>query len=133
MEAVGLRFATKGCGVSEPEPVDRAAYAALLESVGGDAAFLVELSDAFATDAARLVACARAAAQDGRAADVARAVHQLKASSASLGAAHLPELCNELEAEARIGSNQGLIERVSAIEAEVLRVTVMLRALGATS
>jgi len=118
--------------MSEPEPVDRAAYAELLESVGGDAAFVAELTDAFAVDAARLVGCMRAAAEAGRPADVAQAVHQLKSSSASLGAAHLPELCSALEAEVRTGSSQDLVERVRAIETEVSRVTLMLRVLGAS-
>jgi HPt (histidine-containing phosphotransfer) domain-containing protein len=105
----------------------------LLESVGGDAAFVAELTDAFATDAARLVACMRAAAEAGVAADVAQAVHQLRSSSASLGAARLPALCSDLEVEARTGSGQGLVERVPAIETEVVRVTNMLRALGSPS
>ena len=118
--------------MSEPEPVDRGAYAALLDSVGGDAAFVAELIDAFAVDAARLVACARSAGEAGRAAEVARAMHQLKSSSASLGATLLPELCVNLEAEARTGSSRGLVEHVPTIEAEVSRVTIMLRALGAT-
>jgi HPt (histidine-containing phosphotransfer) domain-containing protein len=104
----------------------------LLDSVGGDVAFVAELIDAFAMDAARLVACVRSAAETGQAGDVARAMHQLKSSSASLGATLLPELCNGLEAEARSGSRTGLVERVSAIDAEVSRVMIMLRGLGST-
>jgi HPt (histidine-containing phosphotransfer) domain-containing protein len=114
------------------EPVDRAAYAALLESVRGDAAFVAELIEVFAMDAARLLASMRSAAEDGRAEEVARAMHQLKSSSASLGATLLPQLCSELETEARTGTSQGLEGQVPIIEAEVSRVTVMLRALCAT-
>lgn len=117
----------------EAEPVDRAAYAALVETVGGDADFVAGLVDEFVIDAARLVAGMRAGAEAGRPGDVAREAHQLKSSSASLGAALLPELCSNLEAEASAGSNQGLVERVAVIEAEVRRVTHMLRALGTTS
>jgi len=119
--------------VPEAEPVDQAAFAVLLESVGGDVAFVAELTDAFAVDAARLVARARAAAEAGRADEVARAMHQLKSTSASLGAARLPLLCSELEAEARAGHSQGLEEQVSAIEAEVSQVTLRLRALSGTA
>jgi HPt (histidine-containing phosphotransfer) domain-containing protein len=114
------------------EPVDRAAYAALLESVGGDAAFVAELIDVFAMDAARLLASMRSAAEAGRAGELARAMHQLKSSSASLGATRLPQLCSELETEARTGIGQGLAGQVPVIEAEVSRVTIMLRALRAT-
>jgi HPt (histidine-containing phosphotransfer) domain-containing protein len=120
-------------GVPGPEPVDRAAYAVLVETVSGDAEFLAQLVDEFVIDAARLVDGMRAAARAGLAGDVARAAHQLKSSSASLGAAVLPGLCGDLETRAGTGASQGLAERVSAIEIEVLRVTHMLRALGSTT
>jgi HPt (histidine-containing phosphotransfer) domain-containing protein len=103
----------------------------LLESVGGDAAFVAELVDEFALDAARLLAQARAAADAGRTDDAARAMHQLKSTSASLGATLLPQMCEELEAGA--GLSQDFVERVAAIEAEVARVTTTLRALCATT
>jgi HPt (histidine-containing phosphotransfer) domain-containing protein len=114
------------------EPVDRAAYTALLESVGGDAAFVAELTEVFAMDAARLLGSMRSAAEAGRAGEVARAMHQLKSSSASLGATLLPRLCSEFETEARTGPSQGLAGKIPVIEAEVSRVTIMLRALCAT-
>jgi HPt (histidine-containing phosphotransfer) domain-containing protein len=59
-------------------------------------------------------------------------MHELKSSSASLGATLLPQLCSALEAEVRTGSSEGLAAQVAAIEAEVSRVTMTLRALAAT-
>ena len=116
----------------EADPVDRAAYAALFETVGGDTEFLGELVGEFVSEAVRLVANMQAAAEAGRAADLARDAHQLKSSSASLGALVLSQLCGDLEAHARECSSPGLVGRVAAIEAEVPRVTDMLRALDTT-
>jgi histidine phosphotransfer protein HptB len=116
--------------VPESDPINGAAYAALVETLSNDLDFVAALIETYVVDAQRLVIELRAAVSADRADDLARLAHELKSSSASLGAAALPVLCGDLEAHARAGIAQGAAQQVRAIEVEAGRVERRLRALS---
>ena len=81
-------------------PIDEAAFAQLLETVGGDRAFLAELIETYLADSPGLLDEMRSAlAADDRVA-LRRAAHTLKSTSSSLGALALAATCRDLEAAA---------------------------------
>lgn len=83
--------------------LDSAALAELLESVGGDEAFVRELAAAYLAEAPSDLAALAAAAAAGDAAGTVRPAHTLKSSSAALGAARLAALCRTMEYAGREG------------------------------
>ncbi len=104
------------------DPIDEAAFAQTLEMVGGDLAFLAELIETYRTDGAARIDDMRSSLTAGTAAEVQRAAHTLKGSSATLGAVHLADLCREVEYRARDGALDGLADRIDAIASEFPRV-----------
>jgi HPt (histidine-containing phosphotransfer) domain-containing protein len=114
------------------EPIDRAAFDALVESLDNDAGFVAELVDAYVRDASALVASMGAAGADGRSDELARLAHTLKSTSAALCATVLPSLCQTIESRVRAGELEELIEQVGALEVEAGRVEHALRARAAS-
>ena len=102
--------------MAEPDAIDRATFEGLLDSLGGDADFLVELLDTFFDDAPRQLATMQAAMAAGNAEDLRRAAHSMKSNSASFGALVLSRQCKELEDLAKAGSLERAPGRVTAIE-----------------
>jgi two-component system, sensor histidine kinase and response regulator len=118
--------------MAETEAVKREAYAALVHEVGDDPAFVAQIVDDYLTSSPRLIDSMREASRARQPTELGRLAHQLKSSSAWLGAAHLAGLCGEIEASARAGSIlQDVDERIREIEAEARRVDYALRALAA--
>jgi HPt (histidine-containing phosphotransfer) domain-containing protein len=106
----------EGLVVDATSPViDRATFEGLLEAVGGDRAFIVELIDTYVADAPLQLQSMRAATVAGSAADLVRPVHTLKSSSASLGALTLADLCGSIEARARAGEVEGAATAVGNV------------------
>jgi HPt (histidine-containing phosphotransfer) domain-containing protein len=101
----------------------------LRESVGGDAAFLVELIDEFLADAPTQLEALREAVTAGDAERAQRSAHTLKGTSRTFGATDLAALCQEAEAAAASGQLDGLLPRVGEIDAEWSRVRPELTAL----
>ena len=115
-----------------PEPaIDRAAFADLLENVGGDRAFLAELVSTYVGDSPSLFEELRAAIGAGDAAVARRAAHSLKSTSASMGALDLSRLCREIEMVAASGTLTGLAASVDEAEAEYGRAASELGRLAA--
>ena len=117
--------------MTETEAVRTEAYAALVHDVGDDLAFVAEIVDDYVNSTPRLIEGMREASRANQAADLGRVAHQLKSSSAWLGADHLAELCREVEVSARTGSMERVDERIREIEAEAERVEAALGALAA--
>ena len=113
-------------------PVDETTLSELLESTGGDRAFLAELIETYLDDAPRHIAAMRGAARAADAAEVARAAHALKGASGSIGATALSEQARALEMAARGGDLEGADGRVDALEGELHRVATALRAVAGT-
>jgi two-component system sensor histidine kinase BarA len=107
----------------EPEGViDQAILDSLVESVGGDTEFLVELIDTYIADAPEQLLGLRTALAAGDAAELVRPAHTLKSASASLGALGLAERCRQLELSAKTGSLAGATDAIDGIAAELERV-----------
>jgi HPt (histidine-containing phosphotransfer) domain-containing protein len=109
------------------DPIDDAAFAQALEMVGGDRTFLTELVDTYRIDGAERIAEMRAALAAEAAADLQRAAHTLKGSSATLGAVELADACREVEHAARDGHLDDLPTRIDDIETAF---TAAVQALG---
>jgi HPt (histidine-containing phosphotransfer) domain-containing protein len=93
--------------MSDAPIIDQATFDALLESVGGDESFLVELIDTFLDDSPQLFATMRQALGDGNAEAFRRAAHSLKSNGANFGALTLSTLAKELEL---LGKNNALAD-----------------------
>ncbi|HEY8199541.1 MAG TPA: Hpt domain-containing protein [Candidatus Limnocylindrales bacterium] len=108
-------------------PIDDAAFAELLETVGGDREFLAELVDTYLADSPCLFAELRAAIAADDAATARRAAHTLKSTSSSFGANGLAALCREIEAVAGAGELAGLEAQVDMAAASYVEVEAALR------
>jgi two-component system sensor histidine kinase/response regulator len=117
--------------MAETNPVRLEAYEALIHDVGDDAAFVAEIVADYLTSSPRLIEAMREASRARQPADLGRLAHELKSSSAWLGADRLAELCREVEVSARSGSMADMDQRIQRIEMEARRVNDALRALEA--
>jgi HPt (histidine-containing phosphotransfer) domain-containing protein len=117
--------------MAESDPVRLEAYAALVHDVGDDQAFVAEIVNDYLASSPRLIEAMREACRGNEPTELGRVAHQLKSSSAWLGADHLAELCAEIEVSARSGSIADVDERIEQVEAEARRVDDALRVLVA--
>ena len=108
-------------------PINDATLAELLETVGGDRAFLAELVETYLADSPGLFAELRGAIAADDAATARRAAHTLKSTSASFGADDLAARCREIEASAAAGNLVGLDEQVELAANAYARVEAALR------
>ncbi|MCC6629950.1 MAG: response regulator [Chloroflexi bacterium] len=108
--------------------LDAAVLRGLLDTVGGEFAFLVELIDTYLDEAPRLLAELHQAGDRGDAATVQRIAHSLKSNAADFGATTLARQCRDLEGNARVGMLDATPDLTAAIAAEFDRVA---QALGA--
>ena len=86
-------------------PIDLDTLNTLLDAVGGDPEFLVELLDEFFKDTPRQFQTMEEALSTNNAEAFRRAAHSMKSNSANFGAMNLSRLCKELE---DIGKNNPL-------------------------
>ena len=101
---------------TNPETLDRNALLELREQLG-DADAVHTIITTFLQSTPGLLATLRAAAGQGDAAQVRRAAHTLKASSAMLGARALSLACAELERLSRLGDLDDAVTRAAALDA----------------
>jgi len=88
---------------------------------------LAQLINCYLAESPILMQAMQTAVTNGEPMQLQRAAHTLKASSATLGATHLANLCKEME---YMGRNQDLTEASSklvSIETEYERVKVALQ------
>jgi CheY-like chemotaxis protein len=76
---------------------------------GVGASFIAELAEVFLARSQQLAAAIREGVRGSDRAAIARAAHELKSSSAQLGAEHLASVAKELEACARTGGDCGAL------------------------
>ena len=107
--------------------VDRAALDNLLETTGGDPAFLAELIETYLTDSLDLLATMELAVSGSTADQLRRAAHSLKSNSASFGARGLAGLCQEFEQQARDGRLDGAVARLAQVNSAFVEVERELR------
>jgi HPt (histidine-containing phosphotransfer) domain-containing protein len=113
------------------ETLDRAALDELLETVGGDREFLVELIETYLGDSPGLLTDLSAGIAAGDAAAVRRAAHTLKSTSATFGATGLATTCREIEAAAAEDDLADLLPRVEGAAVEYEAVAAELRSVAA--
>ena len=101
----------------------------LLASVGGDHAFVVELINAYLSDAPIQLRAIDEATAAGDADALVRPAHTLKSSSATLGLSRLAAAARELEMAGRSGALDATVgEAVAAIHGDWDAGTAALRA-----
>lgn len=101
----------------------------LLASVGGDRAFVVELIDAYLSDAPIQLGAIDEATMAGDADALVRPAHTLKSSSATLGLRRLAAAAREVEMAGRSGALDATVgEAVTAVHADWDAATAALRA-----
>jgi len=84
----------------------------------GSADFLVRIIDCYAVSSGKLMDSLRQSAAQRDALGVMHAVHSLKSSSASLGAAKLAAICDDLEIAARAEKLECIGELLESVESE---------------
>lgn len=104
--------------MAESHVLHRASLDSLLESVGGDRAFLIELIDVFLADAPEQFAALRRAIVEGDMDVLWRVAHTLKSNLVSFGALDLAQQCRELEEIGRLGMADTVADRLPSLEAE---------------
>lgn len=109
--------------------IDRAAWDGLLESFGGDTAFLSELLETYFDDAQQQIAAMRAAVAAGDAEALRRAAHSLKSSSAHFGALALSARCRGLEMLGKAGILEGAADEIAVVAADYAHVRRTLAAM----
>jgi signal transduction histidine kinase/DNA-binding response OmpR family regulator/HPt (histidine-containing phosphotransfer) domain-containing protein len=123
--------------LSSPEPdlevlspdkteLNRDALHNLLEVLGGEFRYLVEVIDSFLEDAPKLLAELDKAVAKEDIDTVRRLAHSLKSNSADFGAEALNKLCAQLEERTRSGRLDGARELAAQIESEYQEVAVQL-------
>lgn len=98
--------------------VDASAIQRLQKDLGGEPAVMRELLDTFLGEAPRILRSMGEALAKGDARLLNRAVHSLKSTAATFGAARLAQLCRTLEADSERQMPPDSRARVEAIEAE---------------
>jgi CheY-like chemotaxis protein/HPt (histidine-containing phosphotransfer) domain-containing protein len=98
----------------------------LLEVLGGEFHYLIEVIDSFLEDAPKLLAELDNAVAIGDGDTVRRIAHSLKSNSADFGASTLNKLCSQLEERARSSSLDTAPELAAGIAAEYREVAVQL-------
>ncbi len=111
-------------------PIDPSTFNTLLDSIGGDRAFLAELVATFLTDGPVQLEALHAALARGDAETCRRAAHSLKSNAASFGALALAALCKELEDVGRSGDLAAAPELLARVEAEFASVRAALEILS---
>jgi len=113
---------------ARPANLDRAALQNLLNVLGGEFTYLVELIDSFLEDAPRLLAELDQSVQAGDAGGVQRVAHSLKSNGNDLGATVFSTLCKELELAAKSGELVGAAGLLAQIKTEYASVAAALEA-----
>ncbi len=103
---------------SSEEAIDRAVLEGLKALGGGDNDFVREMIELFLEQSPRNLEVMRAALDVGDLPAVSKAAHNMKSSSAYLGAKRLSELCGQVEAKARTSETTFVARGVEALTAE---------------
>ena len=101
---------------ARPPALERGVLDRLLETTGGDPAFVADLLDTFTEEVPATLAGLRPAIAAGDAETVRRGAHTIKSNAATFGASALAAACAELEARARSGELNGADELLRRIE-----------------
>jgi CheY-like chemotaxis protein len=122
---------TKPIDYQLPPALDAAVLQRLCKTLGRRAAKAMPiLMDSFHESAHRLLADAHRALEQGQAAELSRAAHTLKSTSASMGAMALSTVARELEFLTKDGTLDGAAELLAHAEAAYAQASAEMEALG---
>ncbi|MGE5263020.1 MAG: response regulator, partial [Acidobacteriota bacterium] len=128
---VGKPTETPAASQAAPPVLDPAALQKLRGTLGKQAdAMLPSLIENFYKDAPKLIADAHRTLEQKQTAELRRAAHTLKSTSATFGAMALAAVARELEFKARDGALEGAGELLTRIQAEYAQAKAALQALG---
>jgi HPt (histidine-containing phosphotransfer) domain-containing protein len=111
---------------SDVAELDRKALYNLLDVLGDEFHYLVEVIDSFLEEAPKLLAELDTAIANSEVDTVRRLAHSLKSNSADFGAGNLNKYCFQLEERARSGSLDGAQEMADRIADEYQRCAAQL-------
>lgn len=113
---------------SSSEPIEAKVLQSFREMAGDMADLvLVEMIDCYLEDAPKLLSAIAQAIVQNDAVQLRSSAHNLKASSATLGAITLSNVCRKLEVMSRIGNTEYGVDKLPQLEAEYERVKVALQ------
>ncbi len=110
------------------EPIEAKVLQSFREMAGDMADLvLVEMIDCYLEEAPKLLSAIAQAIAQNDAIQLRSSAHNLKASSATLGAIALSNVCRKLEVMSRIGNTEYGVDKLPQLEAEYERVKVALQ------
>jgi HPt (histidine-containing phosphotransfer) domain-containing protein len=107
--------------------IDEAVLDGVLDSVGGDSAFVADLVDTYLSDAPAHLDAIDTAVGAGDSAALVRPAHTLKTGSLTIGAIRLGEMSRGLEMQGRAEQLDGAADAARALRAEFQNVQTQLR------
>ena len=107
--------------------IDTQVLEALLDMLEGDQEVLAEIINCYLVESPKIVAAIQTSVTNEDANTLNKAAHNLKSSSASLGAMNLHQLCLELELKGKSGNLSGVLELVSQLINEYKQVEIALK------
>jgi CheY-like chemotaxis protein/HPt (histidine-containing phosphotransfer) domain-containing protein len=111
-----------------PHPIDAKVLQSFRDMAGETAdLILAEMIDCYLEEAPKLLSAIAKAIDQKDAVQLRSGAHNLKASSATLGAITLSNLCRKLEVMSRIGNTEYGVDKLPQLEAEYERVKVALQ------
>ncbi len=110
--------------VLEPDSVDMKTLGSLRDLMEGR---FIDLIDLFLEHVPQQLGTLKTSSQKGDAVTIFRSAHDLKSSSANLGATRLSEHCKVLETIGRAGTTEGSTEAIKRIETEFVQVKSILQ------
>jgi HPt (histidine-containing phosphotransfer) domain-containing protein len=108
--------------------LDPAALDNLLEMLGGEFDYIVELIDSFLEDAPKLLDDLNGYVWKADREGIRRVGHSLKSNGADFGASRFSGLCKDLEEKGRSGQLGGIAELAGQVSEEYRRVEAALTA-----
>jgi len=111
--------------------LDEQALNSLLNTLGGEFAYLEELIDLFLEDTPQLIEDLNTAVEAQDIPEVHRLAHSLKSNGADYGAVKFSNLCKELEMESKSGRLNGATKLAAEITREYAKMEGALRELRA--
>jgi HPt (histidine-containing phosphotransfer) domain-containing protein len=116
--------AQAGAAVLDPAALDN-----LLEMLGGEFEFLVELIDSFLEDAPKLLNELNGYVWKADAEGIRRVGHSLKSNGADFGATRFSNLCKDLEEMGKSGDLGGVADLTGQVSDEYKKVEAALAAI----
>ncbi|OPX80275.1 MAG: Bacterioopsin transcriptional activator [Methanosaeta sp. PtaB.Bin039] len=124
------RVVRQSARLEEPQPLDPVALASLRElQEEGEPDIVKELANIFLGHSPGRIAEMRRAVEAGDSEALFREAHNMKSSSASMGALRLSGICKDLELLSKSGSLDGAAEKMRELEGEYERVKAALTSL----